>query len=460
MKHKRTYGGMAIAFAVILAGCSGCDKVVSSAVVKEKEVQTARETGTLHGNGEAEEVTKTQQKSVPEQVQAPDIYEDDFTDEVNAAQSEASETAANEKMKLHVIAEAPVEVPEVEAILLKQVTHSGGDPEQMEKWAEILCEGEVCSEKDQTGEAAAGIYQDGKVTVQGLPYVYSYVTIPEFGKTDELVLPNFYWNLNWDQLSDEADEPFGEDKELSGESGTEARKLAEELLDKLGLSDFRIFWESPEDMPGPRDGMFSSPGKFRSFRAERLVEGVPVTYVLSAMYPYAQEDIPMEGNDHTSETGNQWWEQEELYLAYISDKLETLAYFAPLQVEDYSDEELFLLPFEEIRQIFKNTIGIQMASENRSGLMDYNGSLFMYPQVNALEAELKITKVKLGYMRIAEAKEAENLLIPVWDFFGTWEAKVPGENGTIRQDTMDAENISLLTIDARDGSIIQRIRGR
>ena len=90
-----------------------------------------------------------------------------------------------------------------------------------------------------------------------------------------------------------------------------------------------------------------------------------------------------------------------------------------------------------------------------------------YPSIDAQSAEITITKVQLGYMCMpdSEGSDTEAVLIPVWDFYGTWTSKEPeyeygnGEDGLVMGDvTMDDTGVPLLTIDARDGSVIQRVQ--
>ena len=90
-----------------------------------------------------------------------------------------------------------------------------------------------------------------------------------------------------------------------------------------------------------------------------------------------------------------------------------------------------------------------------------------YPSIDAQSAEISITKVQLGYMCMpdSEGSDTEAVLIPVWDFYGTWTSKEPeyeygnGEDGLVMGDvTMDDTGVPLLTIDARDGSVIQRVQ--
>ena len=107
-------------------------------------------------------------------------------------------------------------------------------------------------------------------------------------------------------------------------------------------------------------------------------------------------------------------------------------------------------------------------TEDRNRLISVDGgSPYRYPSIDAQSAEITITKVQLGYMRMpdSEGSNTEAVLIPVWDFYGTWTSEEPeykygnGEDGLVMGDvTMDDAGVSLLTIDARDGSVIQRVQ--
>ena len=140
----------------------------------------------------------------------------------------------------------------------------------------------------------------------------------------------------------------------------------------------------------------------------------------------------------------------------------------PIEASNASDERLFLLPFDEVKDIFEKTITLQVMTEDRNRLISVDGgSHYRYPSIDAQSAEITITKVQLGYMCMSdsEGSDTEGVLIPVWDFYGTWTSKEPeyeygnGEDGLVMGDvTMDDAGVPLLTIDARDGSVIQRIQ--
>lgn len=128
---------------------------------------------------------------------------------------------------------------------------------------------------------------------------------------------------------------------------------------------------------------------------------------------------------------------------------------------------MFLLPFNEIKDIFEKTITMQIMTEQENRLPAVGGISFSrYPSIDAQSVEMMITKVQLGYMRVREGNSStEGSLIPVWDFYGTWNSREPvgyvdsGDEMVIDSVTMDRIGVPLLTIDARDGSVVQRVQG-
>jgi hypothetical protein len=70
--------------------------------------------------------------------------------------------------------------------------------------------------------------------------------------------------------------------------------------------------------------------------------------------------------------------------------------------------------------------------------------------------EVTISQIRLGLARVTEQNERNTgLLIPVWDFFGTVICTTEFADG-MRTETSDDLDSSLLTINAIDGSVIDR----
>ena len=78
---------------------------------------------------------------------------------------------------------------------------------------------------------------------------------------------------------------------------------------------------------------------------------------------------------------------------------------------------------------------------------------------NVDSVDMTVTKVKLGYMRQRDnLSNKKGVLIPVWDFYGVWTAELASGSG-VASSSMEAEDFPILTLDARDGTVIQRFLG-
>ncbi len=100
-------------------------------------------------------------------------------------------------------------------------------------------------------------------------------------------------------------------------------------------------------------------------------------------------------------------------------------------------EYVKLLPFSEVMKIYEKMMQIQNAD-----VLNYEDS-----------RTYRIDRISFGYTRIYEPStdSRQGMLVPAWDFFGNFE--VPG------RETYQASDHSFLTINASDGSIINRSLG-
>jgi hypothetical protein len=112
-----------------------------------------------------------------------------------------------------------------------------------------------------------------------------------------------------------------------------------------------------------------------------------------------------------------------------------------------------LKDFSDIMDIFKQQVFIENA---------YSGPGDMNKVVNR---EIHVNEIRLGYMPMPWKDHAEKIIFaPVWDFFGkeitTFEDGIGGDFGAALDENnayaYDLGNHSLLTINALDGTIINR----
>ena len=399
---------------------SGCDRIVQSAVVEEKD-QTEQK---------KEEKKETVQKTVAEQVQAPEIYQTTIQADLRSADREDKETPMN----FTLTADAPVKVPDVDAICLKKIKRVAIPEEEQNKIKDTFGKGQPMQEEKNENEQA------GTYTVDGLTYRYSYTQSEQVSDVEELGF------------------------QIKAGSGKVSEKEAKEKVSGLVSGNWEIFESSSKALT---EG--STTLEKDDFIFERMIDGVPVNYVGETSLPVNEQALEWENEDGTLHEGqSEGWENEVLTMDFCSGTLQSFLHRNPIEASNASDERLFLLPFDEVKDIFEKTITLQVMTEDKNRLISVDGgSHYRYPSIDAQSAEIAITKVQLGYMCMpdSEGSDTEAVLIPVWDFYGTWTSKEPeyeygnGEDGPVMGDvTMDDAGVPLLTIDARDGSVIQRIQ--
>lgn len=456
MKNKMLYKGTMIAMSLCMLGISGCEKEVKSAVVEEK-MEQKQDIVPDAGEENAASKDKAELLTVPQQVQAPETYTTSLEMEFTELDLGSGQGAQKGTAQVQVNVDASVEVPEVDAVYLKRMTRkSAADTEKMfQQWAEVLNGGKEVTDftrkklqKDNEG------VEDGRVTYREAPYSYSFNYL-EGQEETPYPYRNFYFDLDEDRLGIMEGGFYNEETGVElpdmDMQETDVQKAeAEELLEKLGAGDLRIFKEAQSLFEyGVGEGKEETK-EIADFYYERMVDGVPVNVVLQSVYPVYKPD-------NSEEKGEQdMWLDEALNISYMSGRLKSVGYIAPVEVSDYSSEKLFLLPFKEVRQIFEDTVAGRVIGKEGS-----KSAPRLYPDMTSIgdanaNIHVQITKVKLGYMRVRDEEDPEEgVLIPVWDFYGTWSMETEKDGEAM----MDMEDVSLMTIDARDGTVIDRLCG-
>lgn len=156
-------------------------------------------------------------------------------------------------------------------------------------------------------------------------------------------------------------------------------------------------------------------------------------------YTRVVDKIPVTATDQTGtslyrENTEVYWPYESITLTFDEGGLVSFQWENPQIISDWKEEDVFLLPFGEIQEIFEEMIMTNLEPKGISG-------------------EIKVDEICLGYMRVDsdETEEGFGLLIPVWDFIGT----VP-ENQAAMLGVEAQSRVSYLTINAMDGTIITR----
>jgi hypothetical protein len=215
-------------------------------------------------------------------------------------------------------------------------------------------------------------------------------------------------------------------------SAEAAQAQADGLVKDLGLSYMECgFAELGINLEGSglkEDGSpdFSTAKTAYIFQYTRKVNGVPITYTWG-------DDG---GSVETEENYAKPWPYESVAVIIDDTGIIEFQWVSPYTGPDIVTQDTKLMMFPEIRQIFEKMIVVKNSWGD-----------------NAATVQMDINTVRLGLMRVTNREERNSgILIPVWDFFGTTTYKNEKEQWI-------NPCVSLLTINAVDGTIIDRSKG-
>ena len=265
-------------------------------------------------------------------------------------------------------------------------------------------------------------------------YDFTAVAIVETTVLDEIA--SGVWPADEDRSKDYAERMLGGEMsfvEYTDEPTTiseeEARTKADDLMQKLGLSDTYQWYEGGlySEIPDIRKGGDWEPGyrKLYIFRYMRSMDGVFTTFD-----PTGKHEEGWNGDDYVKKD----WPLENIEIRVNDSGIVGFDYNAPLEVTETVVENSNMKSFDEVRGTFEQMVTVANAKVDS----DLDSDVV-----------IEIDRVVLGYARISEADSYDTgLMVPVWDFQG----KKTDEYGTEYKG-------GIMTINAIDGSVIDRSLG-
>lgn len=222
-------------------------------------------------------------------------------------------------------------------------------------------------------------------------------------------------------------------KEQLNVSYEDARKTAEETVEKMGLDMSVSYWDYSVFCHGERGatekGMLDAGYEFQF---SRNLEGVPITYELSL--GGALEDM-----DSTLEP----WGYERCSIIVGDDGIQKVTLRNPYDIGGIQTEQVKLMDFGSIIKIYE-----QMMEVSNADIVNYEAKRTYH-----------IRDIKFGYTRIYDpaADNDAGLLVPAWDFFGGFDSETSEEDGGYTsKNSGERSPQSFMTINAIDGSVINR----
>ncbi len=218
--------------------------------------------------------------------------------------------------------------------------------------------------------------------------------------------------------------PTGSKTPISAEA---ARRLVEDALTVMGNSHYEIVAVEPADQ-GLRERFNSDTGVddgSYKITLRPMYEGIPV-YEWNSYY----------GSDSAAQQAGLSFAQppmkESLGAEVRGGQLVVLSWIDPLEVLGTENENVTLLPFERIMEIFEKQV-------------------FMNVYLDSGERTVKVTDVFFSYRCVKIKDSDQYYLLPAWDFVG-YDTLIAGKGPVKWKD-------SILSVNAVDGSILNDLLG-
>lgn len=344
--------------------------------------------------------------------------------------------ASFEEGGLSFFGDAEISIPDVTSISVKKTEADYYSMEEYERIKAYFRDKEKIAWGEETDHSAVeGLKASGsRALVEGKEYFISYYWNGD-GKNEDYAYSNsisegvgaaFKEIYDYDTIPQELQ---------SEEEWAKMRNEAETLMGNLGYGKMKLVSEKwIEGMRSKPDDSWEEPTYMRVFGFSLAPDGIgaPAYHQVKRQDSYAGY-------------------QQYATLTYTQDgSLSGIVLADKEQIIGDSKERVFLLPFSEVAAIFE--------SVEKSSYEDY----FLYGGAFADERKvtLRVKEARLGYMGIHDVRngerEKEGKMIPVWDFLGSVSVEYFKEGKSVGKETYSQPDLSLMTINAMDGSVMER----
>lgn len=294
-------------------------------------------------------------------------------------------------------------------------------------------------------DPAEGASLEGYVTIGDREYEFTMVTVNDEGERLQKI--GFYDRT--DQCAQYFTEARVSDQDGNFSMETPSETIIEkgnELLVQLGYEGFALEkWEYQKAASPYLGEEDAETGMVLHYT--RNINKIPVLYYREggryATSITLGEDGDKDGGIGFGESSSQnqkIWQPEEISILYTDEGLTRVLIKNPYIVEDGAGEAVYLLPFQEIAQVFQ-----RMAGEKYKSYQEQN-----------IQASVQVQEVRLGYVRSTEdGNDQEGRLVPAWIFYGSMELEYPkGEDYLLTQARFNGAGQALLIINAMDGTVM------
>ena len=151
------------------------------------------------------------------------------------------------------------------------------------------------------------------------------------------------------------------------------------------------------------------------------------------------------------------WEMERVILVVGQEGLLSFFWNSPSSEPVVQETRTALMPFDEIAAIADAMLPVVVTGPSDAR------SLVEIDEINGDKSymDLDITKVSLSLMRVRDKGSLQGTIVPVWDFWGTYDWYWQEEDGTQPYMNKGANltTAPMLTLNAIDGNVVSRLFG-
>ena len=146
---------------------------------------------------------------------------------------------------------------------------------------------------------------------------------------------------------------------------------------------------------------------------------------------------------------------DSIFISVGGDGILSFIWYSPSTEPVVKESQTALMSFDEIASIADTMLPVVVVGPKETSLVDLD-------RINGFDThmDVEITKVSLTLMRIRDKGSLQGTIVPVWDFWGTWDWYEPGEDAaeTMKKGA-NYTTQPMLTLNAIDGSVVSRLLG-
>lgn len=149
------------------------------------------------------------------------------------------------------------------------------------------------------------------------------------------------------------------------------------------------------------------------------------------------------------------WVMENIQMIVGEDGILSFYWASPSTEPIVKESQTALMSFDEIASIANTMLPVVIVGPKETSLVEVD-------RINGFDThmDVEITKVSLTLMRIRDKGSLQGTIVPVWDFWGTWDWYEPGDDasGNMQKGAVYTTQ-PMLTLNAIDGSVVDRQLG-